>query len=71
MERITADIYKNAYDLTEAYLKGQKDDPKNLWDLEKMYEIRLPLYLSFCDAKAQCETDVTKTVENILKAVNI
>ena len=38
MERITADIYKKAYDLTEAYLKGQKDDPKNLWDLEKMYE---------------------------------
>ncbi len=38
MELITADIYKKAYDLTEAYLKGQKDSPKNLWDLEKMYE---------------------------------
>lgn len=38
MELITADIYKKAYDLTERYLKGQKDDPKNLWDLEKMYE---------------------------------
>lgn len=38
MEAITADIYKKAYDLTEAYLKGQKDSPKNLWDLEKMYE---------------------------------
>lgn len=38
MELITADIYKKAYDLTESYLKGQKDDPKNLWELEKMYE---------------------------------
>ena len=38
MELITADIYRKAYNLTEAYLKGQKDSPKNLWDLEKMYE---------------------------------
>ncbi len=38
MEAITADIYKKAYDLTEAYLKGKKDSPKNLWDLEKLYE---------------------------------
>lgn len=38
MEQITADIYKKAYDLTECYLKGQRDTPKNLWDLEKMYE---------------------------------
>ncbi|MBE6588955.1 MAG: hypothetical protein E7643_02135 [Ruminococcaceae bacterium] len=37
MERVTADIFKKAYDLIEAFLRGRKDDPKNLWDLEKMY----------------------------------
>ncbi len=37
MERVTADIFKKAYDLVEAYLRGKKDDPKNLWDLGKMY----------------------------------
>ncbi|MBQ8311351.1 MAG: hypothetical protein IJX80_10115 [Clostridia bacterium] len=38
MELVTAEIFKKAYDLTEAYLRGKKEDPKNLWDLEKMYE---------------------------------
>ena len=38
MELTTVDIFKKAYDLTEAYLRGKKDDPKNLWDLERMYE---------------------------------
>lgn len=38
MELTTADIFKKAYDLTEAYLRGKKNDPKNLWDLERMYE---------------------------------
>ena len=56
-------------DINELSTDGRPLSQKG--NLEKMYEIRLPLYLSFCDAKAQCETDVTKTVENILKAVNI
>ncbi len=38
MERVTAKIYHKAYGLIEEYLKGQKDTPKNLWDLERMYE---------------------------------
>ncbi len=37
MERVTADIFKKAYDLVEDTLRGKKDDPKNLWDLEKLY----------------------------------
>lgn len=37
MERVTAEIYCKAYERVEAYLKGQKDSPKNLWDLERMY----------------------------------
>ena len=37
VESITADIFNKAYDLTENYLKGKKDNPVNLWDLEKLY----------------------------------
>ncbi len=37
--------------------------------LEKLYEERLPLYIKFSDAKAQCEPEVEKTVQNILDAL--
>ncbi len=56
-------------DINELSTDGRPLSQKG--NLQKMYETRLPLYLSFCDAQAQCETDVLKTVENILKAVRI
>ena len=56
-------------DINELSTDGRPLSQKG--NLQKMYEARLPLYLSFCDAKAQCENDVMKTVENILKAVNL
>ncbi len=56
-------------DINELSTDGRPLSQKG--NLQKMYETRLPLYLSFCDAKAECEKDVLKTVENILKAVNI
>ena len=54
-------------DINELSTDGRPLSQKG--NLEKMYETRLPLYLSFCDVKADCEKDVKKTVENILKAV--
>ncbi len=38
MEPVTVDIYKRAYDLIEGYLRGQKENPKNLWDMERKFE---------------------------------
>jgi len=38
VESITADIFKKAYDYTEKQLKGKKDDPVDLWDLETLYQ---------------------------------
>lgn len=39
--------------------------------LEQMYETRLPMYLSFCDEKTECNSDVNVTVKNILKAAKL
>lgn len=37
--------------------------------VERLYAERLALYLEFCDAQAQCDNDVSITVNNINKAV--
>ena len=58
MESVTAEIFKKAYDLTEAYLRGQKETPKNLWDLERMYETewRHIWQKPYCDCIYQKDT---------------
>lgn len=56
-------------DINELSTDGRPLSQKG--NLQEMYAIRLPLYLSFCDVKADCEKDVKKTVENILKAVKL
>lgn len=67
MELTTADIYKKAYDRIEAYLRGQKDSPKNLWDLERMQdtEWRDLWQEPYCDCVFQKEGALFKPIPEL------